>query len=62
MAPDSELFRSKVYIWGWGFSSAVERLPSKHKALGSVLSSEEEEKKMSHESPHTTDEKTKADS
>ena len=23
---------------GWGFSSVVERLPSKHKALGSVLS------------------------
>jgi hypothetical protein len=25
--------------WGWGFSSQVERLPSKPKALGSVLSS-----------------------
>jgi len=24
---------------GWGFSSVVERLPSKHKALGSVPSS-----------------------
>jgi len=28
----------KTDCWGWGFSSAVERLPSKHKALGSVLS------------------------
>jgi len=25
--------------WGWGFSSVVERLPSKRKALGSALSS-----------------------
>jgi len=30
---------------GWGFSSVVERLPSKRKALGSVLSSGEEKKK-----------------
>jgi len=30
---------------GWGFSSAVERLPSKRKALGSVPSSEKKEKK-----------------
>jgi len=27
-------------IWGWGFSSVVERLPRKRKALGSVPSSE----------------------
>lgn len=26
--------------WGWGFSSVVEPLPSKGKALGSVLSSD----------------------
>jgi len=29
----------KNCCWGWGFSSVVERLPSKHKALGSVPSS-----------------------
>ncbi|EDL99635.1 rCG37968 [Rattus norvegicus] len=31
--------------WGWGFSSVVERLPSKRKALGSVPSSEKKKKK-----------------
>jgi hypothetical protein len=31
--------------WGWGFSSVVEHLPSKHKALGSVLSSGKKKKK-----------------
>jgi len=30
---------------GWGFSSAVERLPSERKALGSVPSSEKKKKK-----------------
>jgi len=30
---------------GWGFSSVVEHLPSKHKALGSVPSSEKKRKK-----------------
>jgi len=30
----------KVYFGGWGFSSVIERLPSKCKALGSVPSSE----------------------
>jgi hypothetical protein len=30
---------------GWGFSSVVEHLPSKHKALGLVLSPEREKKK-----------------
>jgi len=30
---------------GWGFSSVVERLPSKRKALGSVPSSEKKKKK-----------------
>jgi len=30
---------------GWGFSSAVERLPSERKALGSVPSSEKKRKK-----------------
>jgi len=29
---------------GWGFSSVVERLPSKRKALGSVPSSEKKKK------------------
>jgi len=32
-------------ILGWGFSSAVERLPSKCKALGLVPSSEKKKKK-----------------
>lgn len=31
---------------GWGFSSVVERLPSKGKALGSVPSSEKKKKKQ----------------
>jgi len=30
---------------GWGFISVVERLPSKHKALGSVPSSEKKKRK-----------------
>ena len=30
---------------GWGFSSVVEHLPSKRKAVGSVLSSEKKKKK-----------------
>jgi len=30
--------------WGWGFSSVVERLPRKRKALGSVPSSEKKKK------------------
>jgi len=30
---------------GWGFSSVVERLPSKRKALGSVLSSRKKKRK-----------------
>jgi len=32
-------------FWGWGFSSVVERLPRKHKALGSVPSSEKKKPK-----------------
>jgi len=32
-------------LGGWGFSSVVERLPSKRKALGSVPSSEKKKKK-----------------
>lgn len=35
----------ETHIRGWGFSSVVERLPSKCKALGSVLSSGGEKKK-----------------
>jgi len=34
----------KIY-WGWGFSSVVEHLPSKLKALGSVPSSGKKRKK-----------------
>jgi hypothetical protein len=34
---------------GWGFSSVVERLPSKHKALGSVLSSGKKKEKKKKE-------------
>jgi len=30
----------KNKMWGWGFSSVVEHLPSKRKALGLILSSE----------------------
>jgi len=33
-------------LWGWGFSSLVEPLPSERKALGSVPSSEKKKKKM----------------
>jgi len=33
-------------MWGWGFGTVVERLPSKRKALGSVPSSEKKEKKI----------------
>jgi len=33
-----------MLIWGWEFSSVVERLPSKRKALGSVHSSGKKEK------------------
>ena len=35
----------KSLFGGWGFSSVVERLPSKPKALGLVLSSEKKKKK-----------------
>jgi len=35
---------SKAQTRGWGFSSVVERLPSKRKALGSVRSSEKKKK------------------
>jgi len=36
---------SRKTNYGWGFSSVVEPLPSKHKALGSVSSSEKKKKK-----------------
>jgi len=36
---------SKLACRGWGFSSVVERLPRKHKALGSVPSSEKQNQK-----------------
>jgi len=37
----------KAIIWGWGFSSVVERLPRKRKALGLVPSSEKKKRKLS---------------
>jgi len=40
---DKKLFNNCIY-WGWGFSSVVERLPSKHKALRLVPSSEVKKK------------------
>jgi len=39
------LFQVKGKTWGWGFSSAVERLSSKCKALGLVPSSEKKKRK-----------------
>jgi hypothetical protein len=41
----SSLMLPKIRLSGLGFSSVIERLPSKHKALGSVLSSEKKKKK-----------------
>jgi hypothetical protein len=38
-------FHQEALAGGWGFSSVVERLPSKHKALDSVLSSGKRKKK-----------------
>jgi len=35
----------KRWLWGWGFSSVVECLPRKHKALGLVLSSGRKKKR-----------------
>jgi hypothetical protein len=43
-AVKQELEPQELYNWGWGFSSVVERLPSKRKALGSVLSSGQRQK------------------
>jgi len=43
--------------WGWGFSSVVERLPRKRKALGSVPSSKkknQKKKKKKKEGPTCT--------
>jgi len=37
---------------GWGFSSVVERLPRKRKALGSVPSSEKKKKSLTGFSSH----------
>jgi len=37
---------------GWGFSSVVERLPSKRKALGSVPSSEKKKKEKKKKRKH----------
>jgi len=38
----------RTHNTGWGFSSVVERLPRKRKALGSVPSSEKKRKKQEH--------------
>ena len=40
------LLPQQQVLGGWGFSSVVERLPSKPKALGSVLSSGKKKKKQ----------------
>jgi len=45
MRTNDEMIGKKNYLWGWGFSSVVERLPKKRKALGSVPSSEKKEPK-----------------
>ena len=37
---------------GWGFSSVVQHLPSKRKAVGSVLSSEKKKKRQETERGH----------
>lgn len=37
-------YNKKQAIWGWGFGSVVEHLPSKRRALGSVPSSKGKEK------------------
>jgi len=41
----AESVNKKDIRGGWGFSSVVERLPRKRKALGSVPSSEKKKKK-----------------
>jgi len=38
--------------WGWGFSSVVEHLPRKRKALGSVLSSEKKKERKKKKKKH----------
>jgi hypothetical protein len=40
------MYTYKRLYGGWGFSSVVERLPSKPKALGSVLSSGKKKKRL----------------
>jgi hypothetical protein len=40
----AEDFLRKGFFGGWGFSSVVESLPSKHRALGLVLSSRDRER------------------
>jgi len=44
---------------GWGFSSVVERLPSKRKVLGSVLSSKKKKKKRKKEKEERKEKKEK---
>jgi len=40
--------------WGWGFSSVVEHIPRKRKALGSVPSSEKKEPKKKKKNQKTS--------
>jgi len=42
---NSRIQELRFVWWGWGFSSVVEHLPRKHKALGSVPSSEKKNQK-----------------
>jgi hypothetical protein len=48
-----KIWSSKPAMWGWGFSSVVERLPSKCKALGSVLSSGKNKNKQTNKKKKT---------
>jgi len=50
--PKKYINKCNTFFKGWGFSSVVECLPSKHKALGLVLSSEEKELSTSKEKGH----------
>jgi len=39
----------KTHQWGWGFSSVVEHLPRKRKALGSKKRTKKKKKKKTHQ-------------
>ena len=55
-AVKQELDPQELYNWGWGFSSVVERLPRKRKALGSVPSSEKKNQKNKNKNKNGTGE------